>query len=158
MSTAPIYVVGAGPSGLAAAWRLQQSGHPVVVLEANGAPGGKIRTREENGFLLEEGASILPGAYEHVLRIVDEAGLTPDLEPGGSVVGFARDGAIHYLDSSRLFVDAIKTPLLSWRSKLAATKLARDNFKIAKLLNYEDLSTAAAYDTETAAEYCNRRL
>ncbi|MGH9037540.1 MAG: protoporphyrinogen/coproporphyrinogen oxidase [Acidimicrobiia bacterium] len=158
MCEAPVYVVGAGPSGLAAAWRLQQSGRPVVVLEANDAPGGKIRTREEDGFLLEGGASILPGAYEHVLRIVDEAGLTPDLEPGGSVVGFAREGAIHYLDSSRLFVDAVKTPLLSWTSKLAATKLARDNFKIAKLLNYEDLSTAAAYDTETAEGYCRRRL
>lgn len=158
MTEAPVYVVGAGPSGLAAAWRLQQLGRPVVVLEAKDVPGGKIRTRVEDGFLLEEGASILPGAYEHVLRIVDEAGLTPDLQPGGSVVGFAREGRIHYLDSSRLFVDAIKTPLLSWRSKLAATRLALDNFKIAKRLNYEDLSTAAAFDTETAEGYCQRRL
>ncbi|MGH8992827.1 MAG: FAD-dependent oxidoreductase, partial [Acidimicrobiia bacterium] len=80
MNEAPVYVVGAGPSGLAAAWRLQQSGRSVVVLEANDVPGGKIRTREEEGFLFEQGASILPGAYEHVLRIVDEAGLTNDLE------------------------------------------------------------------------------
>ena len=107
---------------------------------------------------MEMGASILPGAYEHMLRIVDEAGLAPDLEPGGSVVGFAREGRIHYLDSNRLFVDAIKTPLLSWRSKLAAARLALDNRRIAKLLNYEDLSTAAAYDTETAEAYCQRRL
>jgi oxygen-dependent protoporphyrinogen oxidase len=158
MTEAPIYVVGAGPSGLAAAWRLQQSGRPVVVLEAADRAGGKINTRVEDGFILEMGASILPGAYEHMLRIVGEVGLAPDLEPGGSVVGFARDGRIHYLDSNRLFVDAVKTPLLSWRSKLAAARLALDNCKIAKLLNYEDLSTAAAYDTETAEDYCRRRL
>ena len=156
--TAPVYVVGAGPSGLAAAWRLRQSGVEVVVLEAGDRAGGKISTRVEDGFVFERGASILPGAYRHMLRIVDEAGLAPDLEPGGSVVGFARDGRIHYLDSSRLFVDAVRTPLLSWKSKLTATRLALDNRRIAKLLNYEDLSTAAAYDVESAQEYCRRRL
>ncbi|MEW6477265.1 MAG: FAD-dependent oxidoreductase [Actinomycetota bacterium] len=158
MSRAPVYVVGAGPSGLAAAWRLRQSGLDVVVLEAGERAGGKISTRVENGFILEAGASILPGAYEHMLRIVEEAGLASDLEPGGSVVGFARDGAIHYLDSDRLFVDALKTPLLSWKSKLAATRLLVDNRRIARLLSYEDLSAAAAYDTETAEGYCRRRL
>jgi protoporphyrinogen/coproporphyrinogen III oxidase len=158
MNSAPVYVVGAGPSGLAAAWRLQQSGVDVVLLEAGERAGGKINTRVENGFVLERGASILPGAYEHMLRIVDEVGLTPDLEPGGSVVGFAREGRIHYLDSNRLLVDGLTTKLLSWKSKLAAIRLAADNFRIAKLLNYEDLSTAAGYDTETAEGYCRRRL
>jgi oxygen-dependent protoporphyrinogen oxidase len=93
-----------------------------------------------------------------MLRIVDEVGLASDLEPGGTVVGFARDGTIHYLDSNRLFLDALKTPLLSPRSKLAAVKLALDNRRIARLLSYEDLSSAAPFDTETAQEYCRRRL
>ncbi|HET9771622.1 MAG TPA: FAD-dependent oxidoreductase, partial [Acidimicrobiia bacterium] len=47
--TAPVYVVGAGPSGLAAAWRLRQSGVEVVVLEAGDRAGGKISTRVEDG-------------------------------------------------------------------------------------------------------------
>ena len=158
MNEAPIYVVGAGPSGLAAAWRLQQAGRTVVVLEAGPRAGGKVCTRVENGFLMETGASILPAAYHHMLRIADEAGLASDLEPGGSVVGFARDGTIHYLDSNRLFLDALRTRLLSPRSKLAAVKLALDSRRIAPLLNYEDLGSAADYDTETAEQYCRRRL
>ena len=158
MNEAPVYVVGAGPSGLAAAWRLQQAGRTVIVLEAGERAGGKVSTRVEDGFVMERGASILPAAYHHMLRIVDEVGLASDLEPGGTVVGFARDGTIHYLDSNRLFLDAIKTPLLSPRSKLAAVKLALDNRRIARLLSYEDLSSAAPFDTETAQEYCRRRL
>jgi oxygen-dependent protoporphyrinogen oxidase len=154
----PVFVVGGGPSGLAAAFRLQEAGRPVVVLEAGYRAGGKIRTRSEGGYLMEGGASILPGAYRNVLGIVRDAGLSADLEPGGSVVGIARDGTIHYLDSARLFRDAATTKLLSWRSKVTMARLALDNRRIRPLLSYEDLSGAAPFDTETAAEYSRRRL
>jgi len=154
---APIFVVGGGPSGLAAAYRLQEAGRRPVVLEAEDSPGGKIRTRTENGFVVEAGASILPSAYRNVLGIVRDAGLEGELVPGGSVVGFARDGTIHYLDSARLFSDAARTRLLSWRAKLSMAKLMVDNRRIRRHLSYEDLSAAAAFDTETAEEYCRRR-
>jgi oxygen-dependent protoporphyrinogen oxidase len=155
---APIIVVGAGPSGLACAFRLQQAGRHVVVLEAGAQPGGKIRTVVEQGFVMEAGASILPSAYRNVLGIVADAGLTPDLVEGGSIVGIARDGTIHYLDSAKLLRDAAGTKLLSFRSKLAMARLMLDNRRIRPLLDYEDLSVAAAFDTETAAQYCDRRL
>jgi oxygen-dependent protoporphyrinogen oxidase len=155
---APLFVVGAGPSGLAAAWRLSEAGRRVVVLESGPWAGGKICTRVEDGFVMEAGASILPAAYGNVLGLVRDAGLTAELVPGGSVVGFARDGTIHYLDSSRLMVDAARTPLLSWRSKLTMARMMLDNRRIRPRLSYEDLSRAAEFDTETAADYCSRRL
>ncbi len=37
----PVFVVGAGPSGLAAAHRLTAKGHPVVVLERRDRVGGQ---------------------------------------------------------------------------------------------------------------------
>ncbi|HEV7861442.1 MAG TPA: NAD(P)/FAD-dependent oxidoreductase [Acidimicrobiia bacterium] len=154
---APIVVVGAGPSGLAAAFRLTQAGKRVIVLEADERVGGKIRTHTEGGFVMEGGASILPSAYKNVLGIVADAGLLPDLEPSGSVVGFHRDGTIHYLDSARLVADAARTKLLSWPAKLSMLKVAADNLKIRKRLSYEDLSIAAAFDTETAEGYAKRR-
>jgi protoporphyrinogen/coproporphyrinogen III oxidase len=48
-------VVGAGLSGLSAAWSLAHSGGDVIVLEASDRPGGVVRTERRGGFLLELG-------------------------------------------------------------------------------------------------------
>lgn len=48
-------VIGAGISGLTAAFRLKQAGHDVLLLEAADRTGGVIRTKSVDGFLLEQG-------------------------------------------------------------------------------------------------------
>src|SRR3954454_18017999 len=44
MSTDPIVILGAGPAGISAAWRLSELGQPVVVLERDAAVGGMGKT------------------------------------------------------------------------------------------------------------------
>ena len=44
MSTDPIVILGAGPAGVSAAWRLSELGHQVVMLERDGAVGGMGKT------------------------------------------------------------------------------------------------------------------
>ncbi len=162
MSTAPdrprVFVVGAGPSGLTAAHRLRAAGCHPVLLDRRDRVGGQIRTHREAGYLMEEGATLLPSAYRPVLRIVAELGLQDALIPAGSRVGFARDGAIHELRSEALFRDAARSPLIGPAAKLALAPLGLVNARIAKHLNYEDLSSAAAWDHETPREFCARHL
>lgn len=153
-----VVVVGAGPSGLAAGYRLRQAGCRVRVLEGTDRPGGKVRTKARDGFLMEAGASVLPAAYRNVLGLVGELGLAAALRPGGTVVGFARDREIHYLDSRHLLRDALRTRLLSPRSKLAMAKLAADTLRIRRYLNYENLAPLGFFDNETANGYGRRRL
>jgi phytoene dehydrogenase-like protein len=50
-----VIVIGAGLTGLACAFRLQQAGIPVLLLEASDSPGGVIATVEANGFRFEAG-------------------------------------------------------------------------------------------------------
>lgn len=157
---APVIVVGAGASGLTAAHRLQQSGMPVVVLEKRDRSGGMIHTHREAGYLMEEGATILPSAYKPVVDLATELGLGPggELIPAGSVIGFARDKTIHNLRSDHLFLDVMKTDLVSLKSKALMARFGVDAMKASKLLNYDDLSKASAFDTMTPREYCSLHL
>jgi len=61
----PVAVLGAGITGLTAAWHLRQAGIPAVVFEASGRCGGAIETVREGGWLHEAGPnSLLEGKAE----------------------------------------------------------------------------------------------
>jgi protoporphyrinogen/coproporphyrinogen III oxidase len=156
---APVAVVGSGPSGLAAAFRARQAGHPVTVFESGDRVGGKMRTRHQDGFLLEEGPSLVSSSYRSILGIVRELGLAGELEPAGTVVGIPRDGRMHELDCSRMVREFAGTRLLSPRGKLAATRLVADCLRHrGALRDTARLPELAGVDTETAAGYARRRL
>jgi oxygen-dependent protoporphyrinogen oxidase len=154
----PVIVVGAGPGGLAAAWRLRRAGHPVRILEADHKVGGRMQSIRRDGYIVDRAASIIPDVYSNILDIVAEAGLADELVPGGSIIGFAKPDGIHYLDSARLYLEAPFSQVLSWRSKLMMLRMFLDNRRFEPLMSYEDLSIAAHLDTESATEYADRRV
>jgi oxygen-dependent protoporphyrinogen oxidase len=74
----PVVVVGAGISGLACAYHLQQAGIPVRVLEAGTRPGGMIATEEADGFRFEIGPQSFLST-EPLLGLIDSLGLRDQL-------------------------------------------------------------------------------
>jgi protoporphyrinogen oxidase len=50
-----VVICGAGPTGLAAAWRAAENGHDVAVIERGDAVGGLCRSIDLNGFRLDVG-------------------------------------------------------------------------------------------------------
>ena len=68
-----IAVVGAGITGLALTYYLEQAGHTVDLFEASDRVGGWIRTIEKEGFLFELGARSLRG----LPPLVHDLGLHP---------------------------------------------------------------------------------
>jgi len=54
---ADVAIIGAGVSGLAAAWRLSQSGTPSVVFEKSRGLSGRAATRRKNGHHYDHGAN-----------------------------------------------------------------------------------------------------
>ncbi|MDN3495239.1 NAD(P)/FAD-dependent oxidoreductase [Planococcus sp. APC 4015] len=78
-----VVVIGAGLAGLRAATRLAESGLEVELLEASDAVGGRQRTDEVDGFLLDRGFQILNPAYPAVRRWVDMPALRLKTFPVG---------------------------------------------------------------------------
>ncbi len=68
-------MVGAGISGLTAAFRLKLGGRRVAVLEAAARVGGAIETFSEDGWLFEMGPNTVLENDESVGRLIRDAGL-----------------------------------------------------------------------------------
>jgi monoamine oxidase len=67
-----IAVVGAGLSGLAAAYRLVQAGADVVVLEARRRVGGRVWRMDAGGLPFDAGAEAIDDAHRTILALADE--------------------------------------------------------------------------------------
>lgn len=72
-------IIGAGLAGLSSAVRLHESGRKVLVLEASDAVGGRVRTDQVDGFLLDRGFQVYLDAYPEAGALLDLAAL--DLRP-----------------------------------------------------------------------------
>jgi len=88
-----VVVVGAGLSGLGAALRLHRRGHAVVVADGADAVGGRVRTDEVDGFLLDRGFQVLLTAYPELGWALDLAPLDLRAFHPGAIV--ARGGRLH---------------------------------------------------------------
>ena len=81
-----VIVVGAGLAGLTCAKVLSERGTEVVVFEASDGVGGRVRTDEKDGFLLDRGFQVYFTSYPVSRRHLDHAKLDlRDFDPGAIV-------------------------------------------------------------------------
>src|ERR1700731_87743 len=72
MSTsADVLIIGAGLAGLCCAKRLTEAGVTFQIVEASDGIGGRVRTDEVDGFLLDRGFQGLLTAYPEARNILD---------------------------------------------------------------------------------------
>jgi protoporphyrinogen/coproporphyrinogen III oxidase len=112
-----VVVVGAGISGLAAAYRLQQGGADVTVLESEERVGGRVSTERHGGYVVDTGPDALTASYASYLRLVDDLGLSDRLVDTSPVMGLVRRGRLIDVDPAKV-ISLPFSPVLSVRGKL----------------------------------------
>ncbi len=143
-----VIIIGAGLAGLCCARRLQEEGVPFLLLEAADAAGGRVRTDEVEGFLLDRGFQVLFTAYPEAARTLDYASL--DLKPFYPGALVRQGGGFHRLaDPWRRPFDGIKTifsPVgtLADKIRMAALRRRLLNTALEDLLQQPETSTREA--------------
>jgi len=86
-----VIIVGAGLSGLSCARRLQQHEIPLLVLDASDDIGGRIRSDQRHGFVLDRGFQVFLTSYPEAQRLLDYDGLDLRRFNPGAIVRFQGD-------------------------------------------------------------------
>ncbi len=119
-----IVIVGAGLAGLACARVLAAAGRQFTILEASNAVGGRVRTDEVDGFLLDRGFQVFLPAYPEARRVLDYDGLDlRQIYRGADVFVKDRfhrmaDPLAHPLTAMKNFRDEIVTLRDKWTTLL----------------------------------------
>ena len=117
-----IVIVGAGISGLAIAYRLQQTcpSAVITVLEEKQRPGGAVWTERQEDFRVEIGPNGFLDTKPFTLNLCRDLGLHNQLVPASEQSGRNRylfwNGRLEPLPRSLL--SFLTSPLLSWKGKL----------------------------------------
>lgn len=139
-----VVVIGAGISGLTAAYALTRAGRDVTVLEASSRVGGCIHTQRAQGYMLELGPNSMLVNRQGVLDLIDELGLGPEVVAASTTANkrfIVKGGRLHALPASPL--SFLTTPLFSAGDKL---RLLREPF------------IGRGPERETIADFAKRRL
>ena len=89
-----IIIVGAGLAGLTCAKVLKERGAEVVLFEASDGVGGRVRTDERDGFLLDRGFQVYFTAYPAARRHLNHAALDLRAFDPGAVVRRGREESV----------------------------------------------------------------
>jgi phytoene dehydrogenase-like protein len=120
-----VLIIGGGLAGLACALRLDQAGARPLIFERSDGVGGRVRTDQLDGFLLDRGFQVFLDAYPEAGALLDKESLE---------LRAFRPGALIYRTSGmQRVMDVFREPRHLMESALAPVGSFADKLRVAKL-------------------------
>jgi protoporphyrinogen oxidase len=120
-----IYIIGAGISGLIAAYELERAGFSPIILESDKTVGGRVRSDYQDGFIFDRGFQVLLTAYPEAQRYLDYESLKlKKFNPGAIVLRPGNLFTIH---------DPLRNPLKIVTMAFSSVGTFMDKIRIFKL-------------------------
>ena len=130
-------VIGSGISGLSAAWKIQQLGKKVLVLESADKIGGCIESVKTNNFIQEFGAHSGFNSYNYFLSILSKLKQKPQIIPKKNLKFVVLQNqkissVLSKINILQLLVSIVKTPFVNKENKTVqeyySLILGKDNY------------------------------
>jgi len=121
-----VIIVGAGLAGLACARRLLDAGIPFLILEADHRIGGRLKTDQIDGFVLNHGFQVLQTAYPEAHRVLDYGRLALKPFAPGAIIRI--DGRFHRI------ADPKRHPRDLWSTLAAPIGTMADRLRMIRLV------------------------
>jgi protoporphyrinogen/coproporphyrinogen III oxidase len=155
-----VAVVGAGAAGLAAAWRLANAGVAVTQFERAPVVGGRARSDELEGCVVDVGAQLFGSGFTTLFRLASEVGAGDLLVRSPGRDALYRNGRAHpiaYGSVTSMITSSALPAALKFR---LATRYVPYLLKHADRLNASDLLSAGGdrLDGESVADWGEREL
>ena len=146
-----VLIVGGGLAGLACAIRIHEAGVRPMIFEASDGVGGRVRTDEVEGFLLDRGFQVFLDAYPEAGNLLDTKRL--DLR------AFKPGALIYQTSGMRRIMDVFREPRHLLESAFAPVGSIADKLRVAALrwrLMRTGIAEIAGHEDMTTETYLTR--
>jgi phytoene dehydrogenase-like protein len=146
-----VLIVGGGLAGLACAIRLHEAGARPLIFERGDGVGGRVRTDELDGFLLDRGFQVFLDAYPEAGGLLDKDRL--DLR------AFKPGALIHTTSGMHRVMDVFREPRHLRESAFAPVGSLADKLRVARLrwrLMHQTTEEIAGHEDITTQDYLMR--
>lgn len=160
-----VIVVGAGTAGLAAVHTLKKQGADVTCLEATPFAGGRIFSRQKNGYIFDGGAQFFFKYYDTYFQLCAELGLIEDLVsvPFRAAIPNAKDhrltvahASIHPKDLWNGRAELLRFRGVPLKALLQLVPLLPTLLRRYKDLHFTDFERMLDLDDESLADFALR--
>jgi len=150
-----VIIVGAGISGLTAAYELNKAGYDVTVLESTNNVGGRMSTVVIDGYIIDVGAQFLSSGYTIIINMLKELEIEDIFAQTSNKFGIVKNGKIYSFNYQNP-ISIMTSGLYNLKQFIRLISGTLQLYKKTKSLSKSNYSEWHEFDTENTKSFCDK--